>query len=91
MLEKIIYQTIIFQDSIFEEIRRLQNKLSQRDGKIWSISNVINLLLKFYFNDKNNPIYAQKFKFLESEFFRNELFLDEFISNVLMSSTSNNS
>ena len=86
MAMKIVYHTVIFQDFVFEEIHKLQNELSQIDGKIWSISNVINLLLKFYFEENNNPIYAQKTSFLKKYLIGKELFLNQFISNMLISS-----
>jgi hypothetical protein len=90
MSRKIIYCTVIFQDFVFEEIQNLQDELSQRDGKIWSVSNVINLLLRFYFDDKNDPIYIQKFSFLKNYLDKKELFFKKFISCVLTSGMFDN-
>jgi len=85
---QVIYQTIIFQDFVFEEIQRLQEELSQSDKKIWSISSVINLLLGFYFEEKNEPIYTQKFSFLQDYLDGKSVFLNKFVSDILISSTS---
>jgi uncharacterized membrane-anchored protein YjiN (DUF445 family) len=86
MSKKIVYHTVILQDFVFEEIHRLQEELSQRDGKFWSISNVINLLLGFCFEEKHDPNYIQKISFLKNYLMEKELFLNTFVSNVLISS-----
>ena len=88
MSKHIVYNTIILQDSVFEEIQKLQDELSQSDKKKWSVSNVITLLLRFYFDEINDPIFAQKILFLKNYLTGKELFLNKFIANVLVSSVS---
>ena len=88
MAKKIIYHTVILQDFVCEEIHRLQEELYQRDGKVWNISNVINLLLRFCFEEKHDPNYVQKISFLKMYLMEKELFLNTFISNVLISNMS---
>jgi len=88
MSQKIICHTVLFQDFIFEEIYKLQDVLSQIDGKTWSTSNIVNLLLRFYFKEGNNPIYAELMPFLQSYMIGKKSFLDAFISDVMMSSIS---
>lgn len=88
MSKKILYRRIFFQDSVFEEIHKLQNVLSQIDGKIWNTSNIVNLLLRFYFKDENNPICAELMPFLQSYMAEKESFLNAFVSDIMISSVS---
>ena len=85
MAKQIRYYTIIFQDSTFDEIKKLQKRLTCMDKKNWNLSNVINLLLKFYFEDKKDAIYAHKFPFLQDYFIMNNSFLNDFVTDVFVS------
>ena len=64
MAQKIQYATIIFPDHVYEEIQLLQKELSYKYNKIWSISNTINLLLRFCLHEENDVIYVQNYSFL---------------------------
>ena len=82
------YCRVIFQDFVYDELLTIQKMLSKIDRKPWSISKIINLLLKFYFADKNNPIYSKKYSFLRKYLIKKQVFLNQFISDILISSTS---
>ena len=85
MTKKALYHTIILPDSVFTEIKLLQNELSKIDDTIWTLSDVINLLLRFTFDQKHGPIYNQKEVFLKEYLYGKELFLEKFSKYVCMS------
>lgn len=85
MAQKIQYVEIIFSDHIYDEIKLLQKELSHKDGRVWSISSTINLLLRFCVYEKNNVIYAQNYLFLKDYLYAKEAFLKDFTSRVFMS------
>lgn len=78
------YTTIIFPDHIYDEIRLLQKELSYKDNKIQSLSDTINLLLRFCLEEKN-LIHTQNYLFLMEHMCERESFLKDFTSSVLMS------
>jgi hypothetical protein len=83
--EKIQYKTIILPDHIYAEIQKLQKELSYKDGKIHSITNTINLLLRSCIDKENYLIFVQDYSFLRSYLDEKKSFLDEFISSVFIS------
>jgi len=82
--QKIHYKTIIFPDHVYDEIQKLQRELC-RDGKIHSISYTINLLLRFCLDEDNYFIFTQDYSFLRDYMCKKELFLEDFISSVFIS------
>ena len=85
MSKKIYCRTIIFSNPIYDEIKLLQKELTNKDGKTWSISSTVNLLLRFYLCEENDLFYAQNVSFLRDFMQGKELFLEEFISRILIS------
>jgi len=85
MSQKIQYATIILSDHVYDEIQLLLKELSSKDNRIWSISNVINLLLRFCLHEENDLIYARNFPFLREYLSGKESFLEDFTSNVFRS------
>src|SRR3989338_9101894 len=85
MTQEISYVEIIFPDHVYEEIQLLQKELFRKDGKIWSVSSTINLLLRFCLHEENNVIYAQNASFLRDYLYAKESFLEDFISRIIMS------
>lgn len=85
MSQKIKYATIIFPNHVYDEIQLLQNKLSCKDNKIWSVSNTINLLLRFCLHEENDLIYAQNYSFLRGYMYEKESFLEDFTLSVFRS------
>jgi hypothetical protein len=83
MAQKIRYVEIIFPDHIYDEIQLLQKELSYKDGKVWSVSSTINLLLRFCLHEEN-MIYAQNASFLSDYMYAKESFLEDF-SRIFMS------
>jgi hypothetical protein len=83
--EKIQYKTIILPDHIYAEIQKLQRELSYKDDKIHSITDTINLLLRFCIDKENYLIFVQDYPFLRSYLDEKKSFLDEFISSVFIS------
>ena len=85
MAQNIQYATIIFPDHVYEEIQLLQKELSYKDNKIWSISNTINLLLRFCLHEENDVIYVQNYSFLREYTYGKESFLKDCTLSVLRS------
>ena len=85
MAQKIHYVKIIFSDHIYDEIELLQKELFYKDGRVWSVSSTINLLLRFCLHEENNIIYAQNASFLKDYLYEKESFLEDFISRIFMS------
>jgi hypothetical protein len=83
--QKIKYATIIFPNHVYDEIQLLQKKLSRKDNKIWSVSNTINLLLRFCLHEENDLIYAQNYSFLRGYMYEKESFLEDFTLSVFRS------
>jgi len=83
MTLKIYHREIILPDHIYYEIQLLQKELSIRDGKIWSISDTLYLLIQFYLQEE--IINTQKISFLKDYLHEKEPFLDELISRVTIS------
>jgi len=83
--QKIQYKTIIFPDHVYAEIQKLQRELSYKDGKTHSITNTINLLLRFCIDKENYLIFVQDYPFLRDYLYGKKSFLDEFISSVFIS------
>jgi hypothetical protein len=75
---------IIFPDYIYEEIQLLQKELSHKDGRVWSISSTVNLLLRFCLHEEN-AIYAQNASFLRDYLYAKESLLEDFTSRIFMS------
>ena len=85
LAKQIHYHNVIFQDCVYKEIQVLQEKLSRIDRTPWSISNVVNLLLGFYFDKTDNWMYNQKFPLLQEYLTEKSGFFDEFVADVLLS------
>lgn len=85
MAQKIQYVEIIFSDHIYDEIQLLQKELFYKDGRVWSISSTVNLLLRFCLHEENNVIYAQNASFLSDYLYAKESFLEDFISRIFIS------
>jgi len=83
-VSQIQFKTIIFSENVYDEIQKLQRELC-KGGKIYSISNTVNLLLKFCMYEENDIIFAQDHLFLRNYLNEKELFLKDFISSVFMS------
>ena len=62
--QKIQYRTIIFPYHVYAETQKLQRELSYKDGKTHSITNTINLLLRFCIDKENYLIFVQDYPFL---------------------------
>lgn len=85
MSQKIHYASIILSENIYAEVELLQKKLSDKDNKIWSFSNTVNLLLRYSFHEENCFVYAQNHSFLDDYLVGKESFLKDFSTNVLRS------
>ncbi|MFB5637317.1 MAG: hypothetical protein ACE5RF_02810 [Nitrosarchaeum sp.] len=85
MSRKVSYVEITFPDNIYAELELLQKALSLKDGKSWSISDTVNLLLRFSLSEKNDPIYEKNLLFLFDYLYTKEHFLNDFLLTVLMS------
>jgi hypothetical protein len=85
LFQKIRYRTIIFPDHVYAEIQKLQKELSYKDGKTPSITNMINLLLRFCIDKENYLIFVQDNPFLRDYLHEKKSFLDDFISSVFIS------
>jgi hypothetical protein len=83
--QKIQYKTIIFPEHVYDEIQKLRVELSRKDRKTYSISNTINLLLRFCFDEGNCFIFAQDYSFFRDYMYEKESFLEDFISSVFIS------
>ena len=84
--QKIQYRTIIFPDHVYAEIQKLQKELSHKDGKTHSITDTINLLLRFCIDKENCLIFVQDNPFIRDYLHEKKSFLDDFISSVFISS-----
>ena len=76
--------TVIFPDHVYDEIQLLQKELSCRDGKMWSISDTINLLLEFCLEERD-LVHTQHYLFLIEYMYERESFFKEFTSSVFRS------
>lgn len=79
------YATVIFPDHVYDEILLLKKELSCRYERLWSLSDTINLLIRFSFHEKNDLVYDQNYSFLNRYMDGKESFLQDFTLNVLRS------
>ncbi len=77
--------TVILPDYVYHKIKFFQKELSYKDNKEWSISDTVNLLLKFCLYEENDLIYTQDYSFFKEFTYGKESFLQDFTSNVLRS------
>ncbi|EGG42062.1 Hypothetical protein Nlim_1077 [Candidatus Nitrosarchaeum limnium SFB1] len=83
-MSQIHRREIILSDHIYDEIQLLQKEISIRDGKVWSISSTVNLLLLFCLREECR-IGIQNNLFLQDYLHEKKSFLDEFVSRIVIS------
>ncbi len=87
MADKIQNCASMVPEYVYEEIKNLQNNLSLRDEKLWTLSDTFNLLLHYVWDDEIEcELKKSDLNFLKSYFEDKGSILDEFISYMLISS-----